>query len=449
TRLHMRSSISLSLHFSNLIYMGKFHLALTRSAVSRSMSGAVQDDLEQYQDAISPDGSQIFTAHIATGPTRQGWTFAELMTRDLTRISAIAADQTFSVPTAGAASKDFTRFALLDINPTSSGILGQGRLRLFDMQTFTQIGTDLIFDDVNVATDSLNLGQFPFSPDNRFLVINYINGTDPMNLTGVMKTVDLSTTPFSIADSQPCGGFDNGSSVFSFNGNWYVVTSPFGAQGENFFSLSFVPPYQLQVWSLSPSGGLSLVDQQLLPNLAIAVLPSPGKPPKLENSESELPIIAAAISNNVLPGRPTLLPNVPPSATNSEDGLQLFSFDGKRLELILGKNYYNGINGIAWHSDGRHLAVAAQGATFNLTEWSPQPPPGAGYNVAMASVVLVYELERRHGRLTLRATDNTIDTGGLPTMCFSADGNWFYVGNGYGLPMGTNVNNELVFKVTR
>ncbi|MHB1953344.1 MAG: hypothetical protein ACYCOU_06305, partial [Sulfobacillus sp.] len=163
--------------------------------------------------------------------------------------------------------------------------------------------------------------------------------------------------------------------------------------------------------------------------------------------ESELPIIAAAISNNVLPGRPTLLPNVPPSATNSEDGLQWFSFDGKRLELILGKNYYNGINGIVWHPDGRHLAVAAQGATFNLTEWSPQPPPGAGFSITTPSAVLVYELKRRHGKLSLRATDNTIDCNGPTSMCFSADGKWFYVGAGYGLPAATNVYNELVFKV--
>ncbi|MHB1952629.1 MAG: WD40 repeat domain-containing protein [Sulfobacillus sp.] len=394
-------------------------------------TGSSSEVQQQYVTAMNKDGDQIFITNTTGIPSADPANFiaVELLSRDLQRIRALPGDPVFSVVSAGCASGDFKRFALLDLNPNpTSGSLGEGRLRIFGMESFQQESDELIFPDFLVSSDELNVIQGSFSPDGNLLAVTYPN--DSTSNSGVLVLVDVRRNrDIRVVDSQPCPGGSSGAVFFELDGHLYLANAPYG-------NGSAAP--SLQVWRVKDDK-LRLVESVPVPAVVIHV--------SVMTKDGHA-YLAITMEYNTSAGAPVLMDPgfVSPALSNTLDQaeFQVYRFSGHFVQLVASQDFLDFGYAVSWHPDKTHLVVARGNGTFNLLLWNSSTPPGAATTTTLPTIFQIWRFE--DGQLHL--TNQTFAAPGLGlTPAFSGDGKWLYLGGGEGLSTGSDVFNKLVFRV--
>jgi len=415
------------------------------------------NDIQEFNNAISPDGKFVYITHIINPnvPPSTSLVIAELFENvdgKLISIKQLSLDPNFPIISSGCAARNFQLFAILDIDNRTTNILGQGRLRLFDLQ-FNQVGNPFIFNDVNIQTLSLNVSKFSFSFDNHYLVVSYINSTDPQHLTGVTKLLDISN-PFNIivTSTVPFNGFSNGASFFELSSyhsiKSYLIIPSTNAIGSTFTSLRFVAPAQIQIFRILKNGLLRFLDSTFLPQLIYAA-----EPFNYKCTDKTYIIVTNQVS--FIPGHPvpfdSILTNATssgitpfPPFTNDNTQLHIFQFTRRRqrLKLIINENINTSVRDIAWYPNGKFFLASVVASPFVLSQTLPTNPL-VFFSIVQPILLVLYKFN-----IDSITTLNEFHVGPTaPSNYFSANGSWLIVGGGSGVGAATDIVSTSLYKV--
>ena len=393
------------------------------------------NDYEEFQIQISNDGRLVFVANL------QYFTpviAASLYRNDdgrLTLLGTLPWDPNFPTVSSGASSDDFSRFIILD-QVAGTGI-GIGRLRVFTFDfttnTFVLVGSPLIFDDVNLLQDSLNVSKFAFTADNRYVAVSYINTISSTPSFGaVLKIVDLTMSPFTVTSTVDFQGFSDGAYFFQLKDKrtkrpqTYVVlpSTGYNAQGVS------IEPAQIAFYRLD-NGILTPVESPIsLPQFVYAAVPFTYK------IHSKI-LIAVSTGLAVLPGQPTVYdlsqtypPNNDTTLNGKTDNLQIYEFDGSKARLVYKKSLDNFVGDLAWYPDGKHLAINLSAGFTNLLNIACSG--SYAYATTSPAIFQVFDVTskgKHHLDLTPSGFPLVAPTS-IALMSFSKNGKWFIIGGG-------------------
>lgn len=408
-------------------------LQLTLSDVVNNVN-----DAEEFQTQISNDGSLVFVTNLQI--------FAQINAASLYRnnggklslLGTLPVDPTFPIVSSGAASDDFTRFVILDLASLSG--IGQGRLRQFTFDfatnTFTQIGGDLIFNDVNLPIASLNITKFGITPDNHYAAISYANtATTEPSVGAVLKIVDLTTPTPTVTSSVNFLGFSAGAYFFQLKPKHspsvqtYLVLPSTGSTGKDLTHLKPVAPAQIAFY-LVTNGVLTQIGNPILqPQFVLSAVPYTYK-------VCSKTLIAVGTALAVLPGQPTTTDQsqtIPAFNNNSLNGetteLRIYEFDGTNATLVFAKSVDNNIGDIAWYPDGKNIAVIYGAGFTNLVNIActgtflfPTTAP---------AVFQTHEVTTRDHQIQVHPDDFLrVAPTFVSILEFSANGQWLIIGGG-------------------
>ncbi len=288
----------------------------TDSNLDFKLSSALSVPSGFSEPSISEDGSlvYVFMQNIPGFPIAQIY---QNINGTLVLSKSINTDPLFPFSWDGYASKDFTRFSVIDIPSVTPPFMA--RIRILDANLNTLASQPFTGDFVPF----INGGQF--SPDGKYVTFGYSQFTSPTTTNTVfmiLRTSDLSTF---VTATLP--GFDiNASPLFEVNGKLYLAYQETnGVPGD--INQPVQLPINSSVYRVDETG-ITLVDSQPIPKFAETDVVSYGK--------------CALIAHG---GFCSLFPNQL-SIYNTNDGLttyqpndnaeaRVFKFDGKKLKLIV------------------------------------------------------------------------------------------------------------------
>ena len=269
------------------------------------------------EPSISQDGSlaYVFVENIPGFPIAQIY---QNINGTLVLSKSINTDPAFPFSWDGYASKDFTRFSVIDIPSITPPFMA--RIRILDANLNTLVSREFTGDDVPF----LNVGQF--SPDGQYVTFGFSQFTSPTTTNTVfmiLRTSDLSTF---VTATLP--GFDlNASPLFEVKGKLYLAYQETNGIPPLTPNDTVQLPINSSVYRVDATG-ITLVDSQPIPKFAETDVVSYGNCALIAHGGfcSLFPNQLSIYDSNV--GLTTYQPN-----DNAE--ARVFKFDGKKLKLIV------------------------------------------------------------------------------------------------------------------
>ncbi|MFI5343578.1 MAG: hypothetical protein ACHQUC_05085 [Chlamydiales bacterium] len=234
----------------------------------------------------------------------------------------IGDDQFFSIDD-GFANPDFTKFSLID----DDGIQAV-RVRIFD-QNF-KVQAERVFTDFvggNPANPFYSALGGTFSDDGKYIVFSYLIDGTPDHQKTIVRVLDAEQLS-EVTHTKVHGG-SPGSTFFSFNHENYVALTTY--EGEFFFAFNnplAAQPSKLKIFKFDDKQ-LKCVDEALLPQQS-------GVPTTFSSCGKVL--IGIGTARAVLKGEETIFADNSGNQSflpHDNRELRLYSFDGRRLKLVL------------------------------------------------------------------------------------------------------------------
>lgn len=373
--------------------------------------------------SISENGDKVYAVYGITVDNNVNLAAELFKNRDggLASVNTIRGDLDYSSIDSGHASRDFTKFSVLDDNQS----VNDSKARIRTLNSKLQIVAERIFTDAFLPGYTFVGGQF--SPNGSLVAVSYALG--PALLGGsqssILRILDANTLVDVASYEFVAGVSVGGATFFNFNRGLYVtiVTSQ-GILDFNNLACAAKPEYNVHVFSLSGNTLTKVVKQQI-PQNSFGVTAF--------NKDARVYLLIGtfrAILNEINFYADDCNACYQAGTLVDGDELRIYKFTGEALTRISSVNRNQTIQSPVLHPDGRHLIFGQTSSDVNSNE--------AGF---FQLVKLDGEYQIKYSRLGLAAPH-------FFTARFSEDGNWLIVGGANSNNDSKNLHNILLYKVS-
>lgn len=421
------------------------------------------NEYEEFEVQISPDGSLAYTCNIQlAAPFYNAQTLYANNNGVLTQISAITVAEIQSVYpnyviSSGAASPDFTLFALVLIPPiTAEPSAGLGIIQFYNLvnRQFNLINT-FSFTDLLANYPFCNVSKLAFTPDNRYFVFNYSQYTttassSAITVPGIMTVIDLSTSPPTVTSKISTQSYSPGGSFFSLSEcnrgctseRLYLINSTTVFSGTNYLELTSTAA-QITFYSfrkgILTQIGTPIPQPQFIITLSAPFTIKPEKSIKI--------LIGTELA--LLPGEVTttdITQTVPPNNNftfipGDNRNFRIYEFDGKNAELIYAKHFDTGVLAGDWYPNGKEFALVLGAGFTNLQNISCST---SSVPTTAPNVIQLFTLDKN----IVNPASSAIVAPASAIIQFSENGKWLMVGGG-GQGTSSNVITTNLYSISK